>query len=65
LDGDKVLFLIGQYDSARIDTVQEFVALAPGAELAVVPGGGHSFLLDRPLETEATLRGWLSRKDAE
>ncbi|MEM1197641.1 MAG: proline iminopeptidase-family hydrolase [Pseudomonadota bacterium] len=65
LDGDKVLFLIGQYDSARIDTVQEFVALAPGAELAVVPGGGHSFLLDRPLETEAILRGWLSRKDAE
>ncbi|MEO0690845.1 MAG: proline iminopeptidase-family hydrolase [Pseudomonadota bacterium] len=65
LVGQKVLFLIGQYDSARIDTVQEFVALTPGAELAVVPGGGHSFLLDRPLETEAILRGWLNRKDAE
>ena len=65
LTGDKVLFLIGQYDSARIDTVQEFVALTPGAELAVVPGGGHGFLLDRPLETEAILRGWLKRKDAE
>ncbi|MEO0699250.1 MAG: proline iminopeptidase-family hydrolase [Pseudomonadota bacterium] len=65
LTGDKVLFLIGQYDSARIDTVQEFVALTPGAELAVVPGGGHGFLLDRPLETEAILRGWLTRKDAE
>ena len=65
LTGNKVLFLIGQYDSARIDTVQEFVALAPGSELAVVPGGGHGFLLDRPLETEAILRGWLNRKDAE
>lgn len=64
LDGDKTLFLIGQYDSARIDTVQEFVALTPGAELAVVPGGGHSFLLDRPIVTEAILRNWLNRKDA-
>ncbi|MEM7700296.1 MAG: proline iminopeptidase-family hydrolase [Pseudomonadota bacterium] len=64
LDGDKVLFLIGQYDSARIDTVQEFVTLTPGAELAVVPGGGHSFLLDRPIVTEAILRSWLNRKDA-
>lgn len=65
LDGEKVLFLIGQYDSARIDTVQEFAALAPGAELAVVPGGGHGFMLDRPLETEAILRAWLTRKDAQ
>lgn len=65
LTGNKVLFLIGQYDSARIDTVQEFVALTPGAELAVVPGGGHGFLLDRPLETEAILRSWMKRKDAE
>jgi proline-specific peptidase len=64
IDGSRVLFLIGQYDSARIDTVQEFVALAPGAELAVVPGGGHGFMLDRPLETEAILRSWLARQDA-
>lgn len=64
LDGGKTLFLIGQYDSARIDTVQEFVALTPGAELAVVPGGGHSFLLNRPGVTEAILRSWLTRKDA-
>lgn len=63
LRGERTLFLIGQYDSARIDTVQEFVALTPGAELAVVPGGGHAFLMDRPLETEAILRGWLRRKD--
>lgn len=65
LTGSKVLFLIGQYDSARIDTVQEFVTLTPGAELAVVPGGGHGFLLDRPIITEAILRSWLNRKDAE
>ena len=65
LDGSRTLFLIGQYDSARIDTVQEFVALTPGAELAVVPGGSHGFTMDRPIETEAILRGWLRRMDSK
>ncbi|MEM1134090.1 MAG: proline iminopeptidase-family hydrolase [Pseudomonadota bacterium] len=63
VDSKRTLFLIGQYDSARIDTVQDFVRLAPGAELAVVPGGSHGFMRDRPLETEAILRGWLARND--
>lgn len=63
IDGRRTLFLIGQYDSARIDTVQEFVALTPGAEFAVVPGGAHGFITDRPEETEAILRGWLRRMD--
>jgi len=65
IDGSRTLFLIGQYDSARIDTVQEFVALASGAELAVVPGGAHGFLRDRPIETEAILRGWLRTMEQE
>ncbi len=57
------LFMVGQYDSARIDTVQDYLALAPGAELAVVPGGAHGFYGDRPLITLAILRSWLTRKD--
>jgi len=65
LDGARTMFMIGQYDSARIDTVQEFVALTPGAELAVVPGGSHGFISDRPIETEAILRGWLRRMDGQ
>lgn len=63
IDGRRAMFMIGQYDSARIDTIQEFVGLAPGAELAVVPGGSHGFIIDRPHETEALLRGWLRRQD--
>jgi proline-specific peptidase len=63
IDGRQTLFLVGQYDSARIDTVQEFVTLTPGAELAVIPGGSHGSLSDRPIETEAILRGWFLRKD--
>ncbi len=63
VDGSRVLFMIGQYDEARIDDVQDFVALTPGAEFAVVPGGSHSFYGERPAVTEALLRSWLYRKD--
>lgn len=57
------LFMIGQYDSARIDTVQNYLKLAPGAELAVIPGGAHGFYSDRPLITQAVLMSWLKRHD--
>ncbi len=65
VDGSRVLFMVGQYDEAQLDQVLDFVRLTPGAELAVVPGGSHGFPIERPRETEALLRGWLARKDAE
>ena len=64
IDGARTLFMIGQYDEARLDTVQDFVTLTPGAELAVIPGGSHSFIGERPAITEAILRSWMSRIDA-
>ena len=63
IDGKRTLFMIGQYDEARIDDVQNFVALTPGAELAVIPGGSHSSFRERPDESEAMLRAWMHRKD--
>jgi proline-specific peptidase len=64
VDGGKVMFVVGQYDEARIDTVQDFLALTPGAELAVVPGGSHAYITERPEVAEAILRDWMNRKDA-
>ncbi|MCR9179464.1 MAG: alpha/beta hydrolase [Erythrobacteraceae bacterium] len=64
VDGKRVLFVIGQYDEARIDTVQDFAALTPGAELAVVPGGSHAFISERPAIAEAIYRDWMTRIDA-
>ncbi|WP_296716159.1 proline iminopeptidase-family hydrolase [Erythrobacter sp.] len=64
IDGSRVLFVVGQYDEARIDTVQDFVALTPGAELAVVPGGSHAFIGERPAVAEAIYRDWMMRIDA-
>lgn len=63
IDGSRTLFMIGQYDSARIDTVQDYIKLTSGAELAVVPGGAHGFYSDRPIITQAILKDWLTRKD--
>lgn len=65
LDGSRTMFLIGQYDEARLDTVRDFVRLTSGAELAVVPGASHAAYSERPLEMEGILRGWLARKDPE
>ena len=64
VDGKRILFMIGQHDEARIDDVQDYLELTPGAELAVIPGGSHSSPLERPAETEAILRAWMKRRDA-
>ncbi len=63
VDGSRVMFVVGQYDEARIDTVQDFAALTPGAELAVVPGGSHAFIAERPDVAEAIFRDWMARID--
>ena len=63
LDGKRTLFMVGQYDEARLDTVRDFARLTSGAELAVIPGGSHSSFRERPVETEGLIRGWLARKD--
>ena len=64
VDGRRVLFVVGQYDEALIDTVQTFAARTPGAELAVVPGGSHAFIGERPDVAEAIYRDWMARMDA-
>ncbi|WP_086734788.1 proline iminopeptidase-family hydrolase [Erythrobacter colymbi] len=65
VDGKRVMFVVGQYDEARLDTVQDFLALTPGAELAVVPGGSHAYITERPEVAEAIFRDWMARKDAQ
>ncbi|GGD49169.1 proline iminopeptidase-family hydrolase [Erythrobacter arachoides] len=64
VDGSRTLFMVGQYDEAQLDQVLDFVTLTPGSELAVVPGGSHSFPGERPAETEGLLRAWMARIDS-
>ena len=63
LDGRHTLFIDGQYDEARPVTLGAFAARVQGAEFAVVPGGAHGFLNDRPEEALGILRPWLQRQD--
>jgi proline-specific peptidase len=62
VDGSRVLFGVGQYDEAQLDQVR-LVALTPGAELAVVPGGSHAFISERTAVAEAIYRDWMARID--
>ena len=64
LDGARSLFVTGQYDEARPETLKAFSDRVPGAEFAVVPGAAHAMFNDRPDETIAILRAWLARQDA-
>jgi len=63
LAGPHTLFIDGQYDEARPSTLAGFAARVPGADFAVVPGAGHSFISDRPEEALGILRPWLDAQD--
>ncbi len=63
LDGRRTLFMVGQYDEARPQTAAAFARRIPGCESAVIPGAAHGTVTDRPEETVAILRGFLSRQD--
>lgn len=64
LDGPRTLFVTGQFDEARPETIGGFARRVPGAEFAVMPGSGHAITVDRPHEYACLLRGWLGRHDA-
>jgi proline iminopeptidase/L-proline amide hydrolase len=64
LDGQRTLFMTGQYDEARPQTVAGFAARVPGADFGVIPGSAHALFADRPAETLAILQAFIERHDA-
>lgn len=46
--GIPTLFLVGEYDEARPETMREFQALVPGSRAKVIPGAGHLINVDKP-----------------
>lgn len=64
LDGRRTLFITGQHDEARPETVRAFAGEVPHkAMFAEVPGAAHGIFSDRPEATLAILRPWLARQD--
>lgn len=64
LPGERTLFMTGQWDEARPETITAYSRQVQGAELAIIPGAGHGVLSDRPEEVLALLRLFLRRHDA-
>jgi proline iminopeptidase len=54
-----VLFMTGQFDEARPETVAGFQKLIPGSQFTVIEGAGHATLSKRPEEYRMILENFL------
>src|SRR6185369_13735139 len=54
-----VLFIVGRFDEARVQTVTDFQRLIPGSTLEVVEGAGHMAMVDEPARYTQALRSFL------
>ncbi|MFT4767872.1 MAG: proline-specific peptidase [Glaciecola sp.] len=57
------LFVTGEFDEARPETIQGFAQLVPGARFEVIPGAGHRSISREPELYRDLLRGFM--RDAE
>lgn len=54
-----VLYITGEYDEARPETVQYFQSLTPGAHYAEIGGAAHLTMQDEPEENISVIREFL------
>jgi proline iminopeptidase len=54
-----VLFIAGEFDEARPETVAGFQKLIPGAQFTVIKDAGHATLSKKPEEYRSVLEGFL------
>jgi proline iminopeptidase len=59
-----VLFMTGQYDEARPETVAEFQRLTPGSRFVVVADSAHMLTLEQPEVVVGAIRAFLRQVDA-
>ncbi len=57
-----VLFLAGEHDEARPETVREHAALVPDAEVVVLPGAAHMTYCEVPDAYRRAVTGWLDER---
>ena len=62
---EPVLFIVGRFDEARVQTVTDFQTLIPGSKLEVVEGAGHMAMVDEPERYTQALRDFLQQVDAK
>lgn len=54
-----VLFLAGQYDEARPETMYKFSKLTPNSKVAIIENSGHDCIGDQPESTVKAIRNFL------
>lgn len=57
-----VLFLCGEHDEARPETMRDFAAMVPGSEVAVIPGASHLTFNERTEAFLSAVRDFLGRR---
>ena len=62
---EPVLFIVGRFDEARVQTVTDFQTLIPGSKLEVVEGAGHMAMVDEPERYTQALRDFLQQVEAK
>ena len=55
------LFMGGEYDEARPESVRYFASLVPGAQVAIIPDAGHLSMQDNPEANNKAVRDFLHR----
>lgn len=58
------LFITGEYDEARPDTVRAFAEAVPNAQFVVIPGVGHASITREPVLYRKTLRRFLREAES-
>jgi len=53
------LFIGGEYDEARPETVRYYASLVPGAKVAIIPNAGHLSMEDNPEANNKAIRDFL------
>jgi proline iminopeptidase len=59
-----VLFLVGEFDEARPETMREFMQRVPGSALTVIPDAGHVSNVDQPAAFNAAVNDFLREVEA-
>jgi proline iminopeptidase len=55
----RTLFIGGEYDEARPESVRYFASLVPGAQVAILPDAGHLSMQDNPEANNKAVRDFL------
>ena len=60
-----VLFIAGQYDEARAETMYNFQKLTPGSQVAIIENAGHAKSIDQPLLHTNAIRKFLNAVESK